>query len=53
MYREMAILLYGRPNHICKCGTDCGGRPIGDKSCFIPGHDRTFAVAFFPPSLCS
>ena len=44
MYKLAAIELYGPPDHTCKCGTDCGGRPIGEKSCFVPGHDRRFAV---------
>ena len=45
MYKLAAIALYGEPNHTCKCGTDCGGKPVGKDSCFVPGHDRVFAVA--------
>ncbi len=45
MYKLEAIRLYGEPNHTCKCGTNCGRTPIGARSCFVPGHDRVFAVA--------
>ena len=46
IYRDAAMGLYGPPDGACKCEPDsgCPGRPKGRNSCFVPGHDRRFAV---------